>query len=124
MSEINKKNIQEDSKYLADEKNVLLEIVKIATKETPGVVDVYSPFKQKLGTVANSNAKNGAQISYNSKGKAIIDVYFSIYHNYNVPEVAYKVQKNIKTSLMSMMGYKIQDVNVHVVDAIINEEEK
>lgn len=119
MSEVNEYIKQ--GKVIAD-KNILLSIIRIATKETTGVASVVSTFGQKMKHLVNSNALDGVSISYDQKGKINIDVYVNIYYNYNVSEVAYKIQKNIKTVVSTMIDYEINEVNVHVVDVVFEEK--
>ena len=59
-----------------------------------------------------------------NNGKLSVDVYVNVFYGYNVSEIAYKVQENIKNSLASMIDVEIDKVNVHVlcVDFIKDED--
>ncbi|HBP43809.1 MAG TPA: Asp23/Gls24 family envelope stress response protein, partial [Clostridiales bacterium] len=66
----------------------------------------------------------GVKLS-NNNGKLSVDVYVNVYYGYNVSEIAYKVQENIKNSLASMIDVEIDKVNVHVLGVdFIKEEDK
>ncbi len=121
MSEVKDNNVQR-GRVIAD-KNILLSIIRIATKETAGVADVTSTIGKKIKSVSNSNCMDGVEISYDKKGKLIIDVYVALYYNYNVSEVAYKIQKNIKNSVSAMIELEIKDINIHVVDVVFTDNE-
>lgn len=121
MSEVKDNNVQR-GRVIAD-KNILLSIIRIATKETAGVADVISTIGKKIKSVSNSNCMDGVEISYDKKGKLIIDVYVALYYNYNVSEVAYKIQKNIKNSVSAMIELEIKDINIHVVDVVFTDNE-
>ena len=119
MSEI-RENCQK-GKIIAD-KNILLSIIRLATKETPGVAGMASSLSQKIRDLSTSNSLDGVKISYDQKCRLNIDVYVILNYNYNVSEVAYKIQKNVKNSLSTMIDYDIKDVNVHVVDVVFSEK--
>ena len=119
MNEI-KENSQK-GKVIAD-KNILLSIIRIATKETPGVASIATNITQKIRDLSTSNSMDGVRISYDKKGRLNIDVYVILNYNYNVSEVAYKIQKNVKNSISTMIDYEIQDVNVHIVDVVFAEK--
>ena len=121
MSEVKDNNVQR-GRVIAD-KNILLSIIRIATKETAGVADVISTIGKKIKSVSNSNCMDGVEISYDKKGKLIIDVYVALYYNYNVSEVAYKIQKNIKNSVSAMIELEIKEINIHVVDVVFTDNE-
>jgi uncharacterized alkaline shock family protein YloU len=52
-----------------------------------------------------------------------IDVYINVYFGYNVTEVAYRVQENIKNSLSGMIDIKIDKINVHVLGVEFSKDE-
>lgn len=120
MSEVN--NYIKQAKVIAD-KNILLSIIRIASKETTGVASVVSTFGQKLKHIVNHNTLDGVAVSSDNKGNLNIDVYVKLHYNYNVSEVAYKMQRNIKNVVSTMIDFDINDVNVHVVDVVFDENE-
>ena len=52
-----------------------------------------------------------------------VDVYVNVYYGYNVSEIAYRVQENIKSSIASMIEIKIDRINVHVMGVDFPKEE-
>ena len=115
------KESTQKGKVVAD-KNILLSIIRIAAKETPGVASIASSLKQKIRDLSTSNSLDGVRITYDKRGRLSIDVYVLLYYNYNVSEVAYKIQKNIKNSVSTMIDYEIENVNVHVVDVVCSDK--
>ena len=105
-------------------KNNILSIISLATKEITGVASmdnrVGSRFKDKL----LSNYYDGAKIKFINENKIVVDVYINVYPNYNVPEITYKVQQNIKNSIGTMVNLCIDRINVHVVDVVFDKEEE
>ena len=80
-------------------------------------------FASKLKDKFSSNYYNGAKIKFVSDNKIIVDVYINVYPNYNVPEITYKIQQNIKNSIGTMVNLSIERINVHVVGVVFESEE-
>ena len=55
--------------------------------------------------------------------KICIDVYISVFYGYNVSDIAYKVQENVKNSISSMVDIEIDKVNIHVMSVVFEKEE-
>ena len=94
-------------------KNILLSIINLATKEISGVSSLCDNFGSGLKKIFSNNYTNGVKVDYGKNG-VIVDVYINVYDGYSVPEIAYKVQENIKNSISSMLDVNIDTINVHV----------
>ncbi len=91
-------------------------IVSLAVSEITGV---SLPGKNKKNGL---NKKDGIKVSL-IKGLVTVDVYVMVDYGYSVPDIAYKIQENIKHNVESMSEFKIADINVHVLGILFNEEE-
>jgi uncharacterized alkaline shock family protein YloU len=88
-------------------RNVVRDIIALAAREIGGVANLH-----------------GRGIRTELSGKAInVDVYIVIEFGYSVPDVAYRVQENIKRSVETMTEYKIDTVNVSVLGVRFHNEE-
>ena len=94
-------------------KNILLSIISLATKEIAGVSSLCENFGSGLKKLFSNNYTNGVKIEYGKNG-IVVDVYINIYAGYSVPDIAYKVQENIKNGISSMLDVNIDTINVHV----------
>lgn len=94
-------------------KNILLSIINLATKEIAGVSSLCDNFGSGIRKLFSNNYANGVKIEYGKNG-IIIDVYVIVYDGYSVPDIAYKVQENIKNGISSMLDVNIDTINVHV----------
>ena len=103
------------------DKNILLSIISLATKEISGVAGMDNRLRSRIKDKLCSNYFEGAKVTYNKKKKLEIDVYVVVYQNYNVAEIAYKIQQNIKSSLETMVE-DVGAVNVHVV-GVVHEDD-
>ena len=94
-------------------KNILLSIINLATKEIAGVSSLCDNFGSGFKKLFSTNYTNGVKIEYGKNG-IVVDVYINIYAGYSVPDIAYKVQENIKNGISSMIDVNIDTINVHV----------
>ena len=119
----NKNNIKKQAKgnvtYGSD---IVLSVINLATKEIAGVSAIVTKFGSALKRWFSNNYYDGVKLTYN-KDAMSIDVYINVYFGYNVTEVAYRVQENIKNSLSGMIDIKINRINVHVLGVEFPKDE-
>ena len=95
-------------------KNVVKSIVTLATEEVEGVCTYrQNPAKK------SSFGKN-VVVDFGRDG-VIVDVFVRIRYGYRVPEIACKIQENIKRGVETMTEYKIASVNVYVQSVSFEE---
>lgn len=90
-------------------------IVSLAVSEISGVSLPSKNKKSKL------NKKDGIRINI-EKGEIYVDVSVLVDYGYNVPDVAFKIQENIKHNVESMSEFKIANIDVHVLGVLFKEE--
>jgi len=119
----NKNNIKKQAKgnvtYGSD---IVLSVINLATKEIAGVSSIVTKFGSALKRWFSNNYYDGVKITYN-KDAMNVDVYINVCFGYNVTEVAYRVQENIKNSLSGMIDIKINKINVHVLGVDFPKDE-
>lgn len=91
-------------------------IVSLAISEVAGVA-ISSKSTKKTAKFSDA-----IKLKFDDKG-ICVDVNVNVFTGYNVPDVAFNIQQNIKQSVESMSEYKISEINVHVVNVIFAEEE-
>ena len=96
-------------------RSILLSIIDLATKEISGVSALASSFKSKIKSMFSSNKNPGVTLRFNPNGALTVDVYIRIYYGASVPDIAYKIQENIKNGIAAMVDMKTAKVNVHVM---------
>jgi len=106
-------------------KNILLSIINLAAKEISGVASLCPNFGgSKLGKLINSNNYfEGVKLVYHKDG-LIVNVYINVYSNYNVADVACRVQENIKSGITSMTDIKPKEINIHVLGVEFYDNDK
>ena len=104
-------------------RNIILSVVNLAAKEISGVSSLVANFGSALKRWFGKNYYEGVKTSY-VNGNMNVDIYMNVYYGYNVSEIAYRVQENIKNSLASMVEMKIDKINVHVLGVDFPTEEE
>ena len=61
-------------------------------------------------------------MKFEKNGALTIDVYINIYIGFNVPDIAFRVQENIRNSLATMVALKPMKINVHIMDVECDRE--
>lgn len=97
-------------------KNMLISIVTLATKEIAGVVAIAEQPFYALKKMFFKNIGHGVGIKWTNLG-LVIDVYVVVEIGYEVADIVYRVQQNIKNSMSSMVDLPIKAINVHIMDA-------
>ena len=110
------KNVKDTLNNTHINKSMLLSIVTLATKEIAGVVDVAQPTLQRFKKTFSQNVGDGVSIKFTQLG-LIIDVFIVVEIGYSANDVVYRVQQNIKNSIVTMVEMPIKAINVHIVDA-------
>lgn len=103
-------------------KTILYSIVSLATKEISGVVDLSHRTDNVFAKAIQKKEFNGIKIQTNAAGQLIIDVFIDVYSDIAAPDLCFKVQENIRNSIIGMVDVKPERVNVHIVDVHIKPE--
>lgn len=103
------------------DRKILVSIINLAAKEINGVESVMNttrPWYKKLF----NRYDDGVDIKFEKNGTLKVDVYINIYVGYSVPDIAYRVQENIRNSLSTMVALKPLKINVHIINVECDKE--
>ena len=100
---------------LTCDKKILCSIISLATREINGVSELKSTPTNKFLSLFSSELGQGVKIKFNANGSINVDVYITVLNGSSVPDVAFKVQENIKNHISSMVDMRTSKVNVHVL---------
>ncbi len=87
-------------------------IAALASQDVEGVV----PLQDKKSLVFKINLNRltrGIKVDINGR-KVSVDMSIGILYGYQVPEISGKVQNNVKTTIETMTGLEVTDVNVRI----------
>ncbi|GEN87426.1 Asp23/Gls24 family envelope stress response protein [Oceanobacillus sp. FSL W8-0428] len=102
---------------------VLEVIAGIAATEVDGVKSMHGNFAtgvaEKFGKKSHGK---GVRVELTDNG-AIIDIYVILKFGKSIPEVATKLQTNIKQNVYTMTSIQVEEVNVHVAGIQMENQE-
>ena len=84
--------------------------VVLSLRETDGIELIQSKNK-------------GIKLCFEKEG-VFVDVSVIAHYGYSVPELAYRIQQNIKQMVESMTKYKIAKVDIHVQSVVLDSPKK
>ena len=103
------------------DRNILVSIINLAAKEINGVESVCNKHRSFFKKMLR-RYDDGVEIKFEKNGALTIDVYINIYIGFNVPDIAYRVQENVRNSLATMVALKPMKINVHILDVECDKE--
>lgn len=102
--------------------DVIEVITGIAASEIDGISSMRGNFAmgvaERLGKKSHSK---GVKVELTDKG-VLIDLYVVIKFGVSIPEVAEKVQQNIRQTLKNMTALEINEINVHIEGIQMDEK--
>ena len=117
------RNVNNTKGNITCNKDILLSVINLAAKEIAGVSSLSNNFGSAIKKWFSDNYYEGVRISYDKQDNITVDVYLNVFYGYNVAEIAYRVQENIKNSLSGMIDIKIDKINVHVLGVEFPKDE-
>ncbi len=90
-------------------------IAGIAAMEVDGVAGMSGGFAAEVGErfTGKKNLAKGVRVQVGEKEVAV-DLYIVVEFGVRIPEVAQKVQENVKRAVESMTGLDAVEINIHV----------
>lgn len=113
MNEMGNVNISED---------VIVTISNIAANEIEGVAGVYSGIADALLEIFRGKKFNKGKSVVLEEEKISVTIIIDVEYGRIIPEVAKKVQENVKNAIESMTEREVNEVNVHVHGVVIKSE--
>lgn len=94
-------------------KNVISSISSIAAAEIDGVKRVGRDFKSSLADLLGSKF-SAIKVDIFKNEEVRVQIPVIIKYGYNIPEVANRVQENVRLALEKMSNLSIREINVNV----------
>ena len=100
--------------------DVVATIAGLATKEVQGVASLANAPANIKGLILKNTVSKSIKIELNDD-VAVIGVYVNLTYGAKIPEVAEKIQNNVKSAVQSMTGITVSKVNVFIVGIDFSE---
>lgn len=89
-------------------------VAGLAATEIPGVAGMSAGLVGGIAEMlGKKNLSKGVKVEVGEK-EAAIDLYIIVEYGVRIPDVALKVQENVKRAIESMTGLDVVEVNIHV----------
>ena len=94
---------------------VIAAIAGVAASQVEGVAAMSGNLVGDISSaiLGKKNKGRGVKVSLGEK-EVSLDLYLNVRYGARIPEVAYKVQENVKKSIESMTDLKVTQVNIHI----------
>ncbi len=114
--------ISGESGNLRISEEVVAVIAGIATTNVEGVAGMSGGIAGGIAQLLGKNSfAKGVKVSVHEK-EAVIDIFVIVNFGVRIPEVAFKIQENVKKSVENMTGLQVKEANVHVQGVIAEKE--
>lgn len=105
--------------------DVIAVIAGMAVSEVPGVAEMAGGFAGGISEVLSGKKNMAKGIKVDVLDKEVkIDVNIIVEYGTRIPDVAFEIQKRVKTAVENMTGLKATEVNVHVQGVLTVQEQK
>jgi uncharacterized alkaline shock family protein YloU len=95
-------------------KNVISSIASIAAIEIEGVKRVGHNLKSGLLEILGKKIYSAIKVDIAKNEEVKVDIPLIIKYGYNIPEVASRVQENVRLALEKMSNLSVKEINVNV----------
>jgi uncharacterized alkaline shock family protein YloU len=107
---------------IADE--VVSIIAGLAAMEVEGIAAMSGGLVGGIAEIlGKKNLAKGVKVEVGEK-EAAVDLYIIVEYGVRIPDIALKVQENVKKSIESMTGLHVVEVNIHVQGVGFHDDEK
>lgn len=102
--------------------DVIATISGMAAGEIEGVAAMSGSITGNLTEIlGKKNLSKGVKVVVN-EDEVFIDLFLLIEYGIVIPDVAWKIQENVKNTVETMTGLKVTEVNVHVQGISLKKE--
>jgi uncharacterized alkaline shock family protein YloU len=100
-------------------------IAGIAAMEVEGVAGMSGGFAAEMGerVLGKKNLSKGVKVQVGEK-EAAIDLYIVVEYGVRIPDVATRVQENVKRAVESMTGLECVQINIHIQGVSFHSESR
>ncbi|MDN5344270.1 MAG: hypothetical protein PWQ18_381 [Clostridia bacterium] len=99
-------------------------IAGLAAMEIEGVAGMSGGIAGGIAELlGRKNLGKGVKVEVGEK-EAAVDLYIVVNFGVRIPDVAIRIQENVKKAIEDMTGLRVVEVNIHVQGVVFPQEEK
>lgn len=95
-------------------KNVIASISQLAAMEIEGVKRIGGDFKSGLMELIGKKSGMAIKVEFDKNGDVRVDIPVIIKYESNIPDIANRIQENVRQALEKMTNLSIKDININV----------
>jgi len=95
-------------------KNVIASISSLAAAEIEGVRRVGGNLRSGLFELIGQKSPSAIKVDISKNEEVKVEIPLIIKYGYNIPDIASRVQENVRQALEKMSNLSIKDINVNV----------
>lgn len=113
--------LEQDQGQVQIADDVIAVIAEIAALEVEGMAATGNTKTDFVQAISRKKTGKGIKVEV-GEGCVSIDVTGSVKYGVKIPEVCVNVQKKVKSSVETMTGLEVTQVNVHIVGVVFEKE--
>lgn len=95
--------------------NVIASVASLAAREIEGVKGIGGDLRTGLLEMIGKKTHPGAiKVEIDKNDEVKVEIPLVIKYGFNIPDIASKVQENVRTALEKMTNLSIKNVNINV----------
>ena len=95
-------------------KNVIASVASLAAVDIQGVKRIGGNLKSGLMEMMGRKPYSAVKVQINKNEEVKIELPLVIKYGYNIPEIANRVQENVRVALEKMTNLTVKDIDVSV----------
>lgn len=103
-------------------KKVISSIAAVAASEIEGVTRISTNFSNKIGELFSKRSGNAIKVDIEKNGQVNVEIPLVIAYDYNIPQVADKVQENVRNSIERMTNLTVKNIDINILG--VDKEER
>ncbi len=95
-------------------KDVIKSVASLAVSEIEGVTPIHNDFQASLLSSVGKKYYPGINVIIDKNNDIRLEVKINVKYGFNIPEIASRVQDNIRLALEKMSDLSLKEINVNV----------
>ncbi|MCX5700114.1 MAG: Asp23/Gls24 family envelope stress response protein [Candidatus Omnitrophica bacterium] len=95
-------------------RNAIACVASLAALEIEGVKRITGTFRSSVMQLLGKNNSSAIRVEINKSEEVKVDIPLFIKYGFNIPDIANRVQENVRQALEKMTNLSIKEININV----------